>query len=316
MTVATDLEQIAAALEARGDEIIDAGVAAIRERIPAYGAMDARAVDDVRAHVALHQAGIVAALRGRSRRPRLRRRARRPARAHGLPLPDFLQAFRAYHRVLWRVLMEIVEEHGLSGRATLEAARPVMDYIDLAATARARPTWRPSSCCSPRATACAATCSTTCSPAARRAPPRGLAAARAAGLERAPLPARGALPVDRDDDEFAIARPRAALAARSRRRVAAARRRAPRRDRGRARGRPTELAAASRSERVADGLAVGVSTSRSRCRDPDAYAEASQVLPTPRHALAARHERLRLLTLRQDATANRMVDPASQRFVR
>ena len=30
--------------------------------------------------------------------------------------------------------MEIVEDHELSGRVTLEAARPVMDYIDLAAT--------------------------------------------------------------------------------------------------------------------------------------------------------------------------------------
>ncbi len=49
----------------------------------------------------------------------------------GFALQDFLQAFRTCHGVVWRVL---VEEHELSGRATLEAARPVMDYIDLAAT--------------------------------------------------------------------------------------------------------------------------------------------------------------------------------------
>ena len=136
MTVSTDLDQIADALEARSDEIVDAGVAAIREKIPAYSAMDEAQLRDVRAHVERHQVGIVDALRRAPAREDLEFVAVHAARRarSGLALQDFLQAFRTYHGVVWRVLMEIVEEHALSGRATLEAARPVMDYIDLAAT--------------------------------------------------------------------------------------------------------------------------------------------------------------------------------------
>ena len=133
MTVATELEQVAAALEARNEEIIDAGVAEIRARIAVYGAMDVAGVRDVRAHVQRHQAGIVAALRGAAATSRSSPRTRRGGRAPASRCPSSCRPSAPTTRSCGG-LMEIVEEYALSGRATLEAARPVMDYIDLAAT--------------------------------------------------------------------------------------------------------------------------------------------------------------------------------------
>jgi hypothetical protein len=115
-----DCDVIAAALESRQDEIVAAGVAAIRKRMPVYAALDEAGVDDVRRHVARHHAGIVAAFR----RPlahddldfvavHVARRAR-----GGISLPQFLEAFRVYHGVVWRSLTELVDEQELSGRAT------------------------------------------------------------------------------------------------------------------------------------------------------------------------------------------------------
>ena len=130
--------------------------------------------------------------------------AARRARS-GLALQDFLQAFRTYHGVVWRVLMEIVEEHELSGRATLEAARPVMDYIDLAATR-----WR-----GYRGPATAAGRGDRLPrlPGLRGRPASGSAAAAARRRGR-PMPSVGSSrsPVDRDEDELALRARASALA--------------------------------------------------------------------------------------------------------
>ena len=324
MAVSTDLDQIAAALEARSDEIVDAGLAAIRERIAAYGAMDEAQLADVRAHVERHQARIVAAVRHPPRREDLEFVAAHAARRarSGFALPDFLQAFRAYHGALWRVLTEIVEENGLSGRATLEAARPVMDYIDLAATRAGE------------AYVEAQQLLLAEGDRVRRdllddllagRPPGSaarLAAARAAGLESgARCVLVVALPVDRDEDEFAIRARASALAAPLA--TALAPLTVVRRGeivivRAVARGERLTRARAARARSA--GLAVGVGTVQDSLAElPSAYDEASLAL---RHAPRAGGlvslpdmSAFDYLTLREDDTARRMVDPAVERFV-
>ena len=297
VTVATDLEQIAAALEARSDEIVDAGVAAIRERIPAYGAMDAARRQDVRAHVVRTRRGSSPPLRGEHGRPRLRRRARRAARAQrhpaaGLPagLPHLPRRALAGADGDRRGARAVRAGDARGGAAGDGLHRP------RGHDARARPTSRRSSCCSPRATVCAATCSTTCSPAARPAPRRALAAARAAGLERRCLLVV-ALPVDRDDDEFALRARANALAAPLTTALAPL---------TVVRGGEIVIVRAVRDERfavkpllepVSDGLAVGVGTvqdSLARAARTPTTRRRWRCVPQRRRRLAPGHERLRL----------------------
>jgi hypothetical protein len=322
MAVSTDLEQIAAALEARSEEIIDAGVAAIRAKIPVYAAMDERGVADVRAHVATHQRQIVCAMRRPPEREDFEFVAVHAARRarNGIPLPDFLQAFRTYHAVVWSALMEIVEEHGLSGRATLEAARPVMDYIDLAATRAGE------------AYVDAQQLLLAEGDRVRRdlldnllagRPPGSaarVAAARAAGIEAGKrLVLVVALPVDRDEDEFAIRARAAALAAPLT--AALAPLTVVRGGEIVIVGAPGEGGLRQRLEPASEGLAVGVGTLQDSLEGlPDAYEEASLAL---RHVPAAGGvvslpdmSAFDYLTLRDDDTARRMVDPVVERFVR
>ena len=320
MTVSTDLDQIAEAIEARSDEIIDAGLAAIREKIPAYSAMDEAQLRDVRAHVARHQVGIVAALRHPPALEDLEFVAVHAARRarSGLALPDFLQAFRTYHGVLWRVLMEIVEEHTLSGRATLEAARPVMDYIDLAATRAGEAYVEAQQLLLAEGDRVRRDLLDDL--LAGRAPGSGarMAAARAAGLEgRCVLVV--ALPLERDEDELAIRARASALAAP----LATALAPLTVVRRGEiviVRAVEGRIALREKLEPVAAGLAVGVGTIQDSLSGlPDAYEEASMALrAVPRTGGVVSLPDMSAfdyLTLREDDTARRMVDPAVERFV-
>lgn len=320
VTVSTDLDRIADALEARSDEIVDAGMAAIRDRIAAYSTMDDAHIRDVRTHVARHHAGIVSAFRRPVALEDLEFVAVHAARRAriGLPLPDFLQAFRTYHGVVWHVLMALVDEYELSGRATLEAARPVMNYIDLAAT-RAGTAYveaqqlllaegdrvrrdllddllagRPPGS------------------AARRA------AARAAGLkDRCVLVV--ALPLDRDEDELAI-RARASSLAAPLTTALAPLTVVRRGEIVIVRAMDGRFSVREKLEPVCDGLAVGVSTIHDSLAGlPAAYEEAWTALravPTGGGVVSlADMTAFEYLTLRDDDTARRIVDPAVDRFV-
>lgn len=319
MSVSTDLEQIAEAIGARSDEIVDAGLAAIREKIPAYSAMDEVQLRDVRAHVARHQVGIVAALRHPPAREDLEFVAVHAARRarSGLALPDFLQAFRTYHGVLWRVLMEIVEEHELSGRATLEAARPVMDYIDLATTRAGEAYVEAQQLLLAEGDRVRRDLLDDLLAGREPGSAARLAAARAAGLEPGtPCVVVVALPVDRDEDELALRARASALAGPLTTALAPL---------TVVRGGeivivrpvPEPFAVRERLEPVSAGLAVGVGTIQASL--PDAYEEASlalrQVGVTGGIVSLPDMSAFEYLTLREDDTARRMVDPAVERFV-
>ncbi|MDA0161699.1 helix-turn-helix domain-containing protein [Solirubrobacter ginsenosidimutans] len=117
-------------LDARSDELIAAAMERIQARVPTYRDADPALLEDVRRHVAEHHALICTVLR-RDAPPQPRelefvaRHAALRAR-RGVPLADFMEAFRAYNAVLWDALED--------GGEALGAARAASLYIDLAAT--------------------------------------------------------------------------------------------------------------------------------------------------------------------------------------
>src|SRR4051812_13874616 len=93
------------ALESRREALVAAAVDRIASRIPAYRDAGPTVVEDVRHHVEEHHDLLCATVRrGRSPTPRelafVERHAARRAR-QGIPLGDFLAAFRAYHTIVW-----------------------------------------------------------------------------------------------------------------------------------------------------------------------------------------------------------------------
>src|SRR4051812_44845506 len=92
-------------LESQRDALVAAAVERITSRIPAYRDAGPTVVADVRQHVEEHHDLLCAAVRqDRSPKPRelvfVERHAARRAR-QGIPLGDFLAAFRAYHTIVW-----------------------------------------------------------------------------------------------------------------------------------------------------------------------------------------------------------------------
>jgi PucR C-terminal helix-turn-helix domain/GGDEF-like domain len=118
-------------LQARAGELVAATTDRIQARVPAYRDADPALLAEVREHVAAHHALVCAVLR-RGTPPTggelafVERQAARRAR-RGIPLADFMEAFRAYQEVLWDALDDQSE--------SLAAARSASRYIDLAATA-------------------------------------------------------------------------------------------------------------------------------------------------------------------------------------
>jgi PucR-like helix-turn-helix protein/diguanylate cyclase with GGDEF domain len=322
--VATDL--IADALAARRDAILSAAVTAYVERIPAYRNADPSLIEDARRHTGEHHDLLCAVLR-RGAVVELREldfverfaahRARR-----GIPLSDFLEAFRSYHSIVWDAIVEVSRESHEAADQALAAARTVIQYVDRATT---------------RASAAyldAQQLLLANSDRVRRdlledlldsgAPQTAatLAAARDAGLDGdARCVVLAAVPTEPPEDESVL--PRAARA------VAAA-----------IAGREPPLAVARRGEivvvravapgervalrapleRVAAGLAVGVSTVQSSPASLGAaYREASQALRRVADGggvlslpdLTA----FEYLTLRDDGVARRLIAPEVEQFV-
>ena len=117
-------------LEARGDELIVAATERIRARVPVYRDADEALLASVHEHVAQHHGLVCAVLRrGTPPTPReldfVARHAALRAR-RGIPLADFMEAFRAYNEVLWDAMEDQSE--------ALADARAASLYIDLAAT--------------------------------------------------------------------------------------------------------------------------------------------------------------------------------------
>jgi sugar diacid utilization regulator len=135
------MDPIAAALESRREELIAKGLDEIQSRLPVYRRADAALLDDVRAHIGKHHDLLCAVLRrSRPATPReftfTGRHAAMRAR-RGIPLADFLEAFRCYHNIVWDAVLDASQDSREAADAALGSARTVIRHIDLATTAAA-----------------------------------------------------------------------------------------------------------------------------------------------------------------------------------
>jgi hypothetical protein len=328
------MERVAAMLESRRSELAEQSLREIRAEIPAYAAIREPALlADVVEHVAQNHDALRAMLvRGEPVaaedlafiRPHAALRARR-----GLPLPDFLHAFRIGHRVIWDAILGLADEDDDARAAALASARTVIEFIDHASTHAAEAYLEAQQLLLAEGDRVRRDLLEDL--LAGREPPPGprLNAARAAGLSpgsRCLLVA--AVPVTPPDDDFAL---RSAASAIARASGGAVRPLVVVRhdeivivralDGQDARALAPPLVLARRQLAVAGiGLAIGVSTTfDSPAGLPDAYREACAaieslgrdggVLALPE--LSA----FEYLTLRGDATATRLIPPTVRRFV-
>lgn len=329
--VATDL--IAAALESRREEMVSAGLDAIRSRMPAYRRADPALLEDVRRHIAAHHDLLCAVLRrGHSAKPRefafVARHAALRAR-RGISLADFLEAFRSYHSVAWDAVLDASQANREAADQALEAARTVISYIDLATTAASAAYLEAQQLLLANGDRVRRDLLEDLLDARPPGTAAGLAAARAAGLDgSARCVLVSALPMVAPDDEAVLRSAANALA-------------------GAIRGRTSPLAVVRHGEIVlvralspgehpalvrplektckqASGrglvLAVGVSTIQDGVATlGDAYREASlalrRVAETGGVLSLPDISAFEYLTLREDAVARRLIAPEIERFV-
>src|SRR5262245_38633855 len=134
---APGVSRLVAGFRGRMDEIVDHAVQAMVEEIPTYGPARGGMLENVRRHVALHFEALMTSLdEGRSItredllfiRPAATLRAR-----EGVPLGDFMHAFRIGQREIWRALAaEATDEE--TRDAALSVVAQVIDYVNLAST--------------------------------------------------------------------------------------------------------------------------------------------------------------------------------------
>jgi PucR C-terminal helix-turn-helix domain/GGDEF-like domain len=330
----TGVERVASMLAARRAELAEASLHAIREAIPAYSAIDdPRILADVTEHVAQnHDALRASLLRGRPVTaedlafigPHAALRARR-----GVPLADFLHAFRIGHRVIWEAILEFAGEDAEASSAALTAAGLVMEFIDHAST-RAAQTYLEAQLLL-LAEGDRVRRDLLEDLLAGREPAAGprLTAARAAGLASGePCMLIAAIPVIPPDDELAL-RSAASTLARAcggvLRPLAVVRQdeivivRSLDGDDPR---RLSDPVGEAQRELAGRGviLAIGMSTAfESTAGLPDAYAEACRAIESLGRDAGVLSlvdlTAFEYLTLRGDATARRLVSPAIRRFV-
>lgn len=123
---------------ARREELIAAGLEEIKARLPAYRRADPTLLEDVRRHIGEHH-DLLCAVLGQGHPAEARQfefvgthaalRARR-----GISLSDFLEAFRSYHNVVWDAVIDASRQSGEAAEQALAAARTVIRHIDLATT--------------------------------------------------------------------------------------------------------------------------------------------------------------------------------------
>src|SRR4051812_29515734 len=118
-------ELIAEALAADRDALVTAAVERYVKRIPGYRDGGERVVEDARRHTETHHDLLCEVLRrGRAAKPGelrfVEEHAARRAR-QGIPLGDFLAAFRTYHTIVW----DAVLASGVAADQALPAAGAV-----------------------------------------------------------------------------------------------------------------------------------------------------------------------------------------------
>jgi PucR C-terminal helix-turn-helix domain/GGDEF-like domain len=121
----------------RIETILDDSIEGMREEIPSYRSADPAMLESVREHVRLHFEALMSSLsEGRSItredllfvRPAATYRAR-----SGVPLSDFMQAFRIGQREIWRGLAAGVTDEE-TREAALSVVEEVIQYVNLAST--------------------------------------------------------------------------------------------------------------------------------------------------------------------------------------
>jgi sugar diacid utilization regulator len=328
------IERIATMLAARRAELATESLREIRAAIPAYSAIDDPVIlADVTEHVAENHDALRSSLvRGEPVTaqelafigPHAALRARR-----GVPLADFLQAFRIGHRVIWDAIVEFAAEDEQAAAAALDAARLVMEFIDLASTHAAQAYLEAQQLLLAEGDRVRRDLLEDLLAGREPAPGPRLTAARAAGLEsRGRCVLIAAVPVSPADDELALRSAASALARAAGgvlRPLTVVRQdeivivRALDGDDARRLTEPVERA---QRDLAATGvrLAIGISTPLETTAGlPDGYREACAALESlpPGGGLMALPDlsAFDYLTLRSDGTVLRLLAPAVRRFV-
>ena len=328
------IERIATMLAARRAELATESLREIRAAIPAYSAIDDPVIlADVTEHVAENHDALRSSLvRGEPVTaqelafigPHAALRARR-----GVPLADFLQAFRIGHRVIWDAIVEFAAEDEQAAAAALDAARLVMEFIDLASTHAAQAYLEAQQLLLAEGDRVRRDLLEDLLAGREPAPGPRLTAARAAGLEsRGRCVVIGAVPVSPADDELALRSAASALARAAGgvlRPLTVVRQdeiviiRALDGDDARRLTEPVERA---QRDLAATGvrLAIGISTPlETTAALPDGYREACAALESvpPGGGVMALPDlsAFDYLTLRSDGTVLRLLAPAVRRFV-
>jgi sugar diacid utilization regulator len=328
------IERIAKMLAARRAELATESLREIRAAIPAYSAIDDPVIlADVTEHVAENHDALRSSLvRGEPVTaqelafigPHAALRARR-----GVPLADFLQAFRIGHRVIWDAIVEFAAEDEQAAAAALDAARLVMEFIDLASTHAAQAYLEAQQLLLAEGDRVRRDLLEDLLAGREPAPGPRLTAARAAGLEsRGRCVLIAAVPVSPADDELALRSAASALARAAGgvlRPLTVVRQdeivivRALDGDDARRLTEPVERA---QRDLAATGvrLAIGISTPLETTAGlPDGYREACAALESlpPGGGLMALPDlsAFDYLTLRSDGTVLRLLAPAVRRFV-
>jgi sugar diacid utilization regulator len=121
----------------RIEEILDDSIRGMREEIPSYRTADASMVESVREHVRLHFEALMNSLsedRAITREDLLFVRPAATFRARsGVPLADFMHAFRIGQREIWRGLAAGVTDNE-TREAALSVVEEVIQYVNLAST--------------------------------------------------------------------------------------------------------------------------------------------------------------------------------------
>ncbi len=328
------IERIATMLAARRAELATESLREIRAAIPAYAAIDDPVIlADVTEHVAENHDALRSSLvRGEPVTaqelafigPHAALRARR-----GVPLADFLQAFRIGHRVIWDAIVEFAAEDEQAAAAALDAARLVMEFIDLASTHAAQAYLEAQQLLLAEGDRVRRDLLEDLLAGREPAPGPRLTAARAAGLEsRGRCVLIAAVPVSPADDELALRSAASALARAAGgvlRPLTVVRQdeivlvRALDGDDARRLTEPVERA---QRDLAATGvrLAIGISTPLETTAGlPDGYREACAALESlpPGGGVMALPDlsAFDYLTLRSDGTVLRLLAPAVRRFV-
>jgi sugar diacid utilization regulator len=122
---------------ARMDEILDESLEGMRKEIPSYGTADAAMLASIREHVELHFEAFLQSLAEDRMVTREELLFIRPAATYrargGVPLADFMHAFRIGQREIWRALAASATDEE-TREAALGSVEQVIEYVNLTST--------------------------------------------------------------------------------------------------------------------------------------------------------------------------------------